>query len=613
MATRVVEPDPNSGHVTSLHTSPLSSALEMDTMDKPEIVVGIDFGTTYTGVSWATNAGAKAVRLIRDWPNPMAEGTTRDYHKIPTLISRDSWGREKWGFEADKQQSRRWFKLTLGQDPRHVKLLDETDDEAEGATNRVKEAEELTTAYLKNIWFYTQEHIRRTIGLGWNAIYTTKIVVGVPAIWKQSAKKKVSILASSAGLPGDISVVSEPEAAALAVFRDREDFRDSFEENEVMMVCDAGGGTVDLICYRILTKNPLTVEECTEGTGDICGAAIIDTRFENYVKTIVGEAEYSEIDRVNRLKMIEDFDRMVKRVFDGTDCLAWVALKGVQDNPDVGIVDGRIKITASALRTLFDPVCNQVVALVNEQIRAVRAQNHEVKKVLLVGGFGANKYLHERIQAAEEVRNADISVVQTEHSWSSVCRGATMWGLEHSARQLRRGIPPTVQSRIARYSYGIRVGAPYDKDGNQHSGSPSGFTCPKGTEDHMIWLIKQGDRMEEGIRRDREITKHVAVRWIHVLGPFKYEFKHTLWYCQKHPPPTRFSAHFVNPLCTVTHKVKKGNIVRFAAHREGNLRDVPFTLGIEMGSATLDFFVIYNNGKKEEVARCQAQYLEIGN
>lgn len=183
----------------------------------------------YSGVSWAINSGTRSVRLIRDWPNPTTESTNRDYHKIPTLISRDPKGRERCGFEADKQKSRRWFKMALGPDPRHAKLLTEVGDDVGGASSRIKEAEDLTTAYLRNIWSYTQDHIQRHIGRRWKEVYSTNVVVGVPAIWEQSTKKKVSRLAEEAGLPEDISIVSEPEAAALAVFRDREDFRDSFE------------------------------------------------------------------------------------------------------------------------------------------------------------------------------------------------------------------------------------------------------------------------------------------------------------------------------------------------------------------------------------------------
>jgi hypothetical protein len=41
--------------------------------------------------------------------------------------------------------------------------------------------------------------------------------------------------------------------------------------------CDAGGGTVDLISYKITqTKPTFRVEEAAVGSGDKCGASYID-------------------------------------------------------------------------------------------------------------------------------------------------------------------------------------------------------------------------------------------------------------------------------------------------------------------------------------------------
>ena len=46
--------------------------------------------------------------------------------------------------------------------------------------------------------------------------------------------------------------------------------------------------------------------------------------------------------------------------------------------------------------------------------------------------------------------------------WSSICRGATLWGLEHSELTAAVNDNPTITSRLSRYSYGIVVSVPYD-------------------------------------------------------------------------------------------------------------------------------------------------------
>ncbi|KAK3080995.1 hypothetical protein LTR53_020497, partial [Teratosphaeriaceae sp. CCFEE 6253] len=54
------------------------------------------------------------------------------------------------------------------------------------------------------------------------------------------------------------------------------------------IVCDAGGGTVDLIAYKVTHLNPLRVEESAVGTGGLCGSAFLNYRFQDHVKSRIG-------------------------------------------------------------------------------------------------------------------------------------------------------------------------------------------------------------------------------------------------------------------------------------------------------------------------------------
>jgi molecular chaperone DnaK (HSP70) len=70
------------------------------------------------------------------------------------------------------------------------------------------------------IWNYTKEDIRKVKGDSWVSIYELKVVLTVPAIWSHSAKDRTERVARAAGLPDNLSLVTEPEAAALAVLKD---------------------------------------------------------------------------------------------------------------------------------------------------------------------------------------------------------------------------------------------------------------------------------------------------------------------------------------------------------------------------------------------------------
>jgi molecular chaperone DnaK (HSP70) len=223
--------------------------------------------TRYSGVSWAVNGGTKTIRVINDWPNPNSTVATSD--KVPTVISYHNGQPAQWGFAVDsvKKDSFRWIKLLL--DPKNkigrnseavltsTKLLG-----ALGTT-----AENVSADFLRMIWNYTKEDIQKHRGDEWESIYTVKTVLTVPAIWSPAAKDKTLSIARKAGLPQDIELVTEPEAAALAILKEKNEDNEALEVGDCFVVCDAGGGTVDLISYKIIGLDPLAIEECVVGDG----------------------------------------------------------------------------------------------------------------------------------------------------------------------------------------------------------------------------------------------------------------------------------------------------------------------------------------------------------
>lgn len=60
----------------------------------------------------------------------------------------------------------------------------------------------------------------------------------------------------------------------------------SSKVDDVFVVVDCGGGTVDLISYQIMALHPnLEIKECAVGTGGMCGSTYINNNFENFVRS----------------------------------------------------------------------------------------------------------------------------------------------------------------------------------------------------------------------------------------------------------------------------------------------------------------------------------------
>jgi molecular chaperone DnaK (HSP70) len=130
-----------------------------------------------------------------------------------------------------------------------------------------KTAEDVAADYLRMVWDYTKSDIQRVRGDNWASIYTLRCVLTVPAIWSQIAKEKTLKIARLAGLPDNLSMVTEQEAAALAVLKERKQEDESLEAGDCFVVCDAGGGTMDLTSYKICGLDPFHIEQCAVGDG----------------------------------------------------------------------------------------------------------------------------------------------------------------------------------------------------------------------------------------------------------------------------------------------------------------------------------------------------------
>ena len=141
------------------------------------------------------------------------------------------------------------------------------------------------------------------------------------------------------------------------------------------------------------------------------------------------------------------------------------------------------------------------------------------------------------------------------HRWSSICRGATLWGLEHS--ELPSNIStPTVVSRLSRYSYGMAFSVIYDPA--RHLSEDVYLDTAEGTyraKDQMTWLLKrvrrctppkhaltnahtpaQGEEVKEGRILTTSIYHTVEVGW---RDSGTRQFSTNLLYCEEAKPPTR--------------------------------------------------------------------------
>ncbi len=214
----------------------------------------------------------------------------------------------KWGFQIGEfGQRHQWFKLGL--DPSHgrdtSKLAKMFPDPMAAPPAYGTPPEKLVKDYLTALRKHAEQILRYK--LPQSAFQSTAIefIVGptrhkisdttkieqitVPAVWSDLAQAKTRACAEQAGMGvgSALHIISEPEAAAMYAL----DVMDphNIKVGDTFILCDAGGGTVDLISYTVSALKPyLNISEASPGSGSLCGSSFINRIFQKFLEEKLG-------------------------------------------------------------------------------------------------------------------------------------------------------------------------------------------------------------------------------------------------------------------------------------------------------------------------------------
>lgn len=353
-----------------------------------------------------------------------------------------------WGFQIPECGTRlQWIKLGLepDQEKKVMSRLSSKHRDRRQITEipHHTSAEGMVTDYLRCLHDHILRLLESKIGRSFDGM-SMEFVITVPAMWSDRAKMTTLSCAENAGF-GDASkirIISEPEAAAIHSLQG--DNPHKLEVGDTIVICDAGGGTVDLITFSILALEPdLRLKEEAPGDGSLCGSAFLNMRFEEFLEERL--SSLSGWDREAKEEAIQRFEEVAKRRFEGnTNDEFRFNVPGVEDNKEAGVHRGRLRVTGQEIDKIFLPVLRAVRDLVDEQIQTSMAK---VKSVLLVGGFGQNRYLGKFLRDSFP----GVDVLTPVNAWSAVVRGALRKVLADTA-QLHSSV--LIESRVARKHYG---------------------------------------------------------------------------------------------------------------------------------------------------------------
>lgn len=96
------------------------------------------------------------------------------------------------------------------------------------------------------------------------------------------------------GIGSTLHIISEPEAAAMYAL----DVMDphNIRVGDTFVLCDAGGGTVDLISYTVSELRPvLKIIEASPRSGLLCGSSFLNRIFQRFLEAkLSGEPNWDK-------------------------------------------------------------------------------------------------------------------------------------------------------------------------------------------------------------------------------------------------------------------------------------------------------------------------------
>ncbi|CAG8725936.1 8764_t:CDS:2 [Rhizophagus irregularis] len=442
------------------------------------VVVGLDFGTTYSGFSYyhCEDKDVGCIKVNHEWP----ENTGLGILKTNTVLQyKDGFEEvELWGHPAlckkpntkgkdNETRPIELFKLYLGNClDKHKPVLPEP-------LNYKK----VITDYLHEIGKFMENVL---------------LIATVPAEYSESDKAIMRECIFNAGLIGDIhseklQFTTEPEAAAIYCMHS------SLKEHELakpgtnFMVVDCGGGTVDLTTRKLLEENQLG--EITERAGDFCGSTFIDKEFIELLKREVGNSAVNSFinEHYGQLQyLVQNFCQDVKLKFTGDDlnCKYELDLEALapkllpyitgSERDSMLIEEWMIVLDYKIVKSMFDPIIDRIIKMIRVQLN----NSEKCSAIFLVGGFGQSKYLQKRVE--EEFSDLVENISIPNQPIAAVLRGAAIYGksLQESKNMKNmNNLKCVIATRVLTYTFGIRIsplweyGDPIDRrksDGRIH-------------------------------------------------------------------------------------------------------------------------------------------------
>lgn len=429
---------------------------------------------------------------------------------------------------SEDKEYKEWFKTCL--DPEKLRLKQREDPE--GAPENIEEVQKWYGDYLRKMYEYLSFKLGGELsGISWEDA-RIEFIFSVPTTWAPvPTVENFKRIVKQAGFGSQhnhtlVIGLTEAEAAAVHVSTEAPGI---FHENDVLLVCDAGGGTTDLSVLRVTgtVNHAINLEQLDVVFGATIGSAAIDYEFEQLVTQrlmIAHTTNPLSIDPGDAA-----WEMMKSRDFQAVKCelgspddtplfsigIPRVSQDYSNSDPEVRIRNGEMTFAREDLQQLFDKQIGKLFKLIDTQLQSLfqKIPNAQVSHLVLSGGLGNSAYVQSQLRkyySRAMIPNAQsISVRIAPDPQLAVCKGL----VSDRVRKLLTS-RSVLGWRCCRASYGTLCKIAYDKNNPDHQGKEL-VRDPMNGKMYIVqsiaWFVRKGEPVS--------VDEPIIHRFIKKLSP----------------------------------------------------------------------------------------------
>ncbi|KAG9236973.1 hypothetical protein BJ875DRAFT_190386 [Amylocarpus encephaloides] len=489
---------------------------------RPDLVIAIDFGMTCTGVAFCNiSTGEETVRWLQKWPGR----SNAVENKVPTLLvyPNDVTTPSSWGFlsekpaeqMSDEKECKEWFKTFLDEDRL---LMAQRESQGQNVCPAsIDEVERLCRDFFRFLYTTIQQKLEGELASRWEDA-KIEFIFSVPTTWKPTPTvERFRSTFEQAGFgkfPNHRAIIGLTEAEAAAVHTARV-FPRIFNDRDVLLVCDVGGGTTDLCVLRVLNSkgaDAIELEQMDIVQGATIGSVQLDEAFELSVRERLEIADNSIPMELPEKELDDMAWEMAKsKEYQNAKCeygidddtefftVALPRLRRGYANEQAGINYGEMRFRRTEIKHYFDIQIEKLFDLIDKQFARLQYNlpGVQIAHLVLSGGLGNSAYVQTRLRQRYSSGHSPffnakaLQIRVAPEPQLVVCKGI----VADRVQKIRHGTS-MLGWRCSRSSYGTICKVLFDENNPAHQGHRTQLDTLDGksyVSECINWFIKKGE------------------------------------------------------------------------------------------------------------------------